>query len=76
MNLEKSRMLIREFFNKDPDIVSEESPPIIFYSKYHVCIAQNGKDIHNTRHISKIVHFARNVEKCKMHRINWCEGAL
>ena len=22
------------------------------------------------------MHFVRNVEKCKMHKIEWCEGGL
>ena len=36
----------------------------------------NGKDTNHTRHISSRVHFVRNSENCKMHKIDWCEGGL
>ena len=39
-------------------------------------MAENGKDTKHTRHIARIVHFVRNGEKCKMHKIDWCEGGL
>ena len=36
----------------------------------------NGKDTKHTRHVSRRVHFKRNGEKLKIHRIDWCEGGL
>ena len=62
--------------NKDPDTVPEEAPLIILDSKYAVCMAKNGKDTKHTRHIAMIMHLVRNGEKCKMHKIDWCEGGM
>ena len=62
--------------NKDPDIITEEAPLIILDVKFAMCMAKNGKDTNNTRHISRIVHFVRDGEDWKMHRIDWCEGGL
>ena len=76
MALAHIRMLIRELLNKDPDIVPEEDPLIVFYSKYAMCMAKNGKYIKHTRHIARRMHFVRNGEKCNMHKIDWCEGGL
>ena len=39
-------------------------------------MAKNDKDTKITRHISRRVHFARNGEKRKMHKIYWCGGGL
>ena len=39
-------------------------------------MAKNGKDTKHTMQISRIMHFVRNGEKCKMHKIYWCEGGL
>ena len=39
-------------------------------------MAKNGKHTKNTRHISRRTHFVRSEEKCKMHKIDWCEGGL
>ena len=36
-------------------------------------MANNDKD---TRHIARRIHFVKNGEKCKMHKIDWCEGSL
>ena len=44
--------------------------------KSAVFMAENDKYIKHTRHISTIVHVVRNGEKCKMHKIDWCEGGL
>ena len=49
---------------------------ILFYSKSSICMSSNGKYIKQTRHISIRMHFVRNVEKCNMHKIYWCEGYL
>ena len=62
--------------NKDTDIVPEEAPLIILDSKSVMCMANNGKDTKHTNHIARIINFVRNVEKCKMHKIEWCEGGL
>ena len=70
------RVLIHELLNKYPDIVPEEDPLIVLDSKSDVFMADNGKDIKHTRHAVRRMHFVRNDEKCKMHRIYWCEGGL
>ena len=76
MALAHLRMLIHEFMNKDTDIVTEEAPLIVLYSKYTMCMAKNGKDTKHTRHIARRMHFVRNGEKFKMNKIDWCEGGL
>ena len=69
-------MLIHELLNKDTDIVTEEDPLIILDIKSYVCIAKNGTDTKHTSHIARRMHFLRNGEKFKMHKIDWCEGGL
>ena len=76
MALARFRMVIHELLNKDPDKVPEEAPLILLDSNSAMCMNNNGKDTKHTRHISKIIHFVRNVEKCKMHKIDWCEVGL
>ena len=49
--------------NKDPDIVPEEAPLIIWDSKPVVCMANNVKDTNNTRPIARRLQFVRNGEK-------------
>ena len=39
-------------------------------------MAKNGKDTKHTRHIAIRMNFVRNREKCKMHKIDLCEGCL
>ena len=39
-------------------------------------MSNNGKYTKHTRHIARRMHFVRNGEKCKMHKIYWCEGGL
>ena len=70
------RMLIHEFINEDPDMVPKESTLIVLDIKSTMCMAKNGKDTKHTRHISRRMHLVRNGEKCKMHKIDWCEGGL
>ena len=41
-----------------------------------MCMAKNGKDTKHTRHIARRMYFVRNEEKCKIHKIYWCEGGL
>ena len=76
MALAHFRMLIHELLNEDPDIVPEEARLILLDSKSAMCMAKNGKDTIHIRHIAKIIHFVRNGEICKMHKIDWCEGGL
>ena len=70
MDLEHFRVLIYEFYNKDSDIVPEESPLIVLDSKSAVYMAKNGKDAKHTRHIARIMYFVKNGEKCKMYKID------
>ena len=76
MALARSRMLIHEISNKDLDIVSEEAPLIYWDSKSAICMANNQKYTKHTRQISGRMNFLRNGEKCRMHKIYWCEGGL
>ena len=76
MALAHFRMLIHELLNKDPDMVPEEAPLIVLDIKSAMCMAKNGKDTKHTRHITRRMHFVRNGEKCKMHKIDWCERGL
>ena len=76
MALSNFRMLIHKFLNKDPDIVPEEAPFIVLDIKSSMCMTNNGKDTKHTRHIARRINFVRNGEKCKMHKIDWCEGGL
>ena len=76
MDLAHFRMLIHELLNKDPYIVPEEAPLIVLDIKSAMCMANNGKDNKHTRDIARRIYFVRNGEKCKMHKIDWCEGGL
>ena len=76
MALAHFRVLIHELLNKYPEIVTEESPLIVLDSKSVMCMANNGKDTKHTRHIARRMHFVRNGEKCRMHKIDWCEGGM
>ena len=76
MALENFRMLIHEFLNKDTYIFPEEVPLIILDSESAVCMANNIRDTKHTRHIARRIHFVRNGENCKMHKIEWCERGL
>ena len=60
MDLAHFRMLIREFLNKDTDIVPEEAPLIVLDIKSAMCMDKNGKDTKHTRHIASRIHFLRN----------------
>ena len=57
-------------------MIPEEAPLIFLDIKSAMCMANNGKDTKNTRHIARRMHFVRNGEKCKMHKIYWCERGL
>ena len=57
-------------------MVPKEATLIVLDSKSAIFMAKNGKDTKHTRHIASRMHFVRNGEKCKMHKIDWCEGGL
>ena len=76
MALAHLRMLVHELLNGDPDMVPKEDPLIVLDRKSAMCMAKNGSDTKYTRHIAKRMHFVRNGEKCKMQKIEWCEGCL
>ena len=76
MDFAHFRMLIHELLNKDPVIDPEEDPLIVLYIESTICMNKNGKDTKHTRHIARRIHFVRNGEKCKMHKIDWYEGGL
>ena len=57
-------------------MVPKEGPLIVLDSKSAMCMAKNGKDTKHTRQIARRMHFVRNGEKCKMHKIDRCEGGL
>ena len=61
---------------KDPDVVPEKAPIIIFDIKPAVCMANNGKNTKHTRHISRRMNFVRNGEEWNMHKIVWYEGVM
>ena len=76
MALAHFRMLVHELLDEDPDMVPKEAHLIVLDSKSAMCMAKNGKDTKHNRHIARIIYFVRNGEKCKMHKIYWCEGGL
>ena len=76
MVLAHFRILVHELLNEDPDMVPKEAPLIVLDRKYTMCMDKNCKDTKHTRHIARRMHFVRNGEKCKMHKIDWCEGGL
>ena len=57
-------------------MVPKEAPLIVLDSKSSMCMANNGKDTKHTRHIARRMYFVSNGEKCKMQKIDWCEGGL
>ena len=68
--------LIHTLLNKDPDIVPEEAPLIVLDIKSAMCMAKNGKYTKHTRHIARRMHFVKNGENFKMHKIYLYEGGL
>ena len=69
-------MLVHELLNEDPDMVPKEAPLIVLDSKSAMCMAKNGRDKKNTRYIAIRMHFVRNGDHFRMHKIEWCEGGL
>ena len=76
MALAHFRMLVHELLNEDTYMVPKEAPLIVLDIKYAMCMAKNGRDTKHNRHIARIMHLVRNGEKCKMRKIEWCEGGL
>ena len=76
MDLAHLRMLIHKYIKKDQEIVPEKAPLIVLDSKSAMCMTKNSRDTKHTRHIARRMNFERNVEKCKMDKIDWCEGGL
>ena len=71
MALSHFRILVHEFLNEDPDMVPKEATLIFLDRKSDMCMAKNGRDTKHTRHIARRIHFVRNGEKCKTHKIEW-----
>ena len=76
MALAHFRLLFHELLNSNPDIFPEEARLIVLDSKSDICMANYGKYIKHTRHISRRMHLVRNGQKCQIHNIDWCEGGL
>ena len=76
MDLAHFRMLVHELLNKDLDIFPKEALLIVLDNKSTMCMAKKIKDTKHTRRIARIMHFVRNGEKCKMHKIDCCEVGL
>ena len=76
MALSYFRMLIPMLLNKDSYIVPEVSTLILLDRNYSVCMAKNVKYTNHARHIYRRVNFVIIGEKCKMHKIDCCEGGL
>ena len=76
MALAHFRMLVHKLLNEDPDMDPKEAPLIFLDSKCAMCMSKNYKYTKHTRHIARRIHFVSNGEKCKMHRIYWCEVGL
>ena len=57
-------------------MVPKEAPLVVLDKKSARFMAKNGKDTKHNRHISRRMYFVRNGEKCKVHKIDWCEGGL
>ena len=70
MDLAHFRMLVHELLNEDLYMVPKEPILIVFDSKYAMYMDKNGKDTKHTIHIARRMHFVRNGEKCKMHKID------
>ena len=62
-------MLVHGFLEKYSDIVPESVSLIILHIKSDMCMANNGMNINNNRHISRRVLFLRNGKNCKMYKI-------
>ena len=68
MDLPHFRMINNEFLNKDPDVVPQQALLIVLDIKSYVCMANIGKDINHTRHITRIMQFVRNGQERNLHK--------
>ena len=41
-----------------------------------MCMDKNGRDTKYNWHIARRINLVRTGEKCKMHKIYWCEGGM
>ena len=57
MALAHFRLLTNELLTKEPYIIPEETPLIVFDSKYTMCMSKIGKDTKHTRHIANKMNF-------------------
>ena len=76
MALSYFRVLIHELLNKDPERFPYEAPLIVLDSKSAMWMDNNCKDNKHTRHIARGIHFLRNGEKFKMHKIDLFDVGL
>ena len=76
MALSHFMMINNELLNKNPDVVPEQAHLVILYRQSYICISKNGKDTKHIRHISRRIHFVRNVEECTLHKRFWYEVGL
>ena len=67
-------MLVHELLKEDQDMVPKEAPLIVLDRKSALYMAKNGRDTKHTRHFARRMNFVRNGKKCKMQKIDWCEG--
>ena len=74
--MKKMLFQFKTVLNEDPDMVPKEAPLILLDSKSAMCMAKNGRDTKHIRHIARRMHFVRNGEKCKIHKIEWCERGM
>ena len=71
-----SHMFQDQLLNQVNKVSTMQHVLIILDSKSSVCMSKDGNYTNHTRHISIRAHFLINGEKCKMCRIDWCEGGL
>ena len=76
MALENLIILNNDLLNKDPCLVTEQSPIIILDGKSAICMANNGKDTKQTRHIYRRMRFVRNGEDYNLHETVLCGEVL
>ena len=60
MDLAHFSMLNNDMVNKYPDVVTEQSPLVIFNRKSAVYMVKYGKDTKHTRNISRRMQLVRN----------------
>ena len=76
MDLAHLRMLNNKLPRKDKYVVPEKAPIIILDGKLDICMADNGNETKQNRHISRRMNFVRNDEEYNFHKKVWYEGGL